>query len=457
MPIPKSPMAALSLALAIAIPSTAAAAETEQLTFNGKPSTVVCAVLHLCDVELQPGEVITDLQVGDRARWSITPAITNIGSTEVHHLVIRPFDVGLETSAVVATNRRTYHLQLRSDASRYMPRVKFSYPEEAQRKLEDKVAKELHARQRGLIPETNQYLGDLDFKYRLNGAAALKPLRVYNDHLKTTIELPPAAGQGAPTLLVTEAGRGGDKAMAYKRQGSFLIVDGLFDAAVLVYGKGGDKGTVSIDRLQKTGLGQAGAITAAPVIPRSNVTAATATAAPSQPPFTASVRQGEVSPAAPAIPVKPSARPSLLPVAPVAKVTPGTPAPSVNVPPEKVTPAADRSAPGVTPAQVQSTPSLASKPAFVPAPRQEVWEAHKGSTLHETVLAWSKRAKWDMNWIPKDLDYPIEAPLRFEGSFEEAIAWIFPLYDKAERSFQVGGSRPQHRLTITEKSKRNPQ
>lgn len=443
MPIHKSPLAALSLALAIASATPASAAEIEQLTYTGKPSVVVCAVLHLCDIELQQGEVITDLQVGDRARWSITPAITSSGPNEVHHLVVRPYDVGLETSAVVATNRRTYHLQLRSDASRYMPRVQFTYPEEAQRKMEAKVASELHARQRGLIPETNQYLGDLDFQYRLNGASQLKPLRVYNDHLKTTIELPPAALMEQPSLVITEAGRAGQKTMGYRREGSLLLVDGVFDSARLVYGSGGEKNTVAIDRLQKTGYGLEGAIAAAPALP------------PSKKPAPAAV----VSAPAPTAPLLTPPAPAAVPVTP--------PAPAPVAPTAQVTPAAARSVAGVTPAATVATkvpvsapavtaPLPAFKPAAIAAPR-ETWEARKGSTLRKSVTSWAERAGWDLDWKAQDLDYPIEAPLHFEGSFEEAIGKLFPLYDQAERSFQVKGSRAQKLLIISEKFMRNPQ
>ncbi len=444
MPTHKSPMAALSLALAVATASPVSAGETEQLTYNGKPSLVVCAVLHLCDIELQQGEVITDLQVGDRARWSITPAITGNGPNEVHHLVVRPYDVGLETSAVVATNRRTYHLQLRSDASRYMPRVQFTYPEEAQRKMEAKVASDLHARQRGLIPETNQYLGDLDFQYRLNGAAQLKPLRVYNDHLKTSIELPPAALAEQPSLVITEAGRAGQKTMGYRREGSLLLVDGVFDSARLVYGKGGEKNTVAIDRLQNNGYGLEGAIAAAPALP------------PSKKPAPAAV----VSAPAPATPlVTPPAAPA------ASSVT--DPAPAPMTPTAQVTPPVARSVAGVTPAapvvtkNPVSAPAVtaslpASKPAAVAA-LPETWEARKGSTLRKSVTSWAERAGWDLDWKAQDLDYPIEAPLHFEGSFEEAIGKLFPLYDQAERSFQVKGSRAQKLLIISEKFMRNPQ
>ncbi|WP_051050700.1 P-type conjugative transfer protein TrbG [Metapseudomonas furukawaii] len=437
MPTQRPPKAAaLSLALCL-FATQGFAAESQQITFNSSPSTIVCAVLHVCDIELQPGEVITDLQAGDRARWSITPAITNVSGAEIHHLVVRPYDVGLETSVVVSTNRRTYHLLLKSDASRYMPRVTFTYPEEAQRKLESRISKELHARQKGLIPETNQYLGDLDFKYKISGDPALKPLRVYNDHLKTNIELPATATANLPTLLVTEAGRANAKSMNYSRQGNRLVVDGVFDAATLVYGSGPTKGSVTIERMEKAGSGRQGTVTAAPMLPPSATAKASAPAvsvpAPDAPLVVAAPqveRQGGgVTPGAPAAAGSVTARPTPVVAKPAAPVTP----------PQQVSAAPAPAA----------TPPLASKPA-APVATPKVWEARTGSTLRATVAAWAAQEKYDVDWLPADLDYPIEAPLRFEGSFESAVSSIFRLYDKADRSFIVDGRRAQKRLIVQE-------
>ncbi|MOA47524.1 Toxin co-regulated pilus biosynthesis protein Q [compost metagenome] len=52
------------------------------------------------------------------------------------------------------------------------------------------------------------------------------------------------------------------------------------------------------------------------------------------------------------------------------------------------------------------------------------------------------------------MDYPIQAPLRFEGSFEEAIKQLFPLYDTAQRSFVVDGSDSQRVLHVDERKKK---
>ena len=93
---------------------------------SSEPS-IICAVLQVCDVALEPGEQVNNINVGD-PRWTVEPAITGFGASEVQHLIIKPQDVGLDTSLVVTTNRRTYHLRLRSHRTKFMPYVTFIYP-----------------------------------------------------------------------------------------------------------------------------------------------------------------------------------------------------------------------------------------------------------------------------------------------------------------------------------------
>ncbi len=92
----------------------------------------------------------------------------------------------------------------------------------------------------------------------------------------------------------------------------------------------------------------------------------------------------------------------------------------------------------------------------VPAPvPQETWKARVGSTLRQTVEEWASRAGWQLIWVPEDLDYQIEAPLSFTGSFDAAVKQIFPLYDNAKRSFVVDGAEGQGQrvLYVSERKK----
>ena len=225
--------------------------------FGSVQPSIVCAVLQVCDVALQPGEQVNGIQLGDAARWSVEPAISGAGPTETMHLIIKPLDVGLETSLAVHTNRRSYHMRLRSHRTEYMPLVAFTYPEDQQAKWDMAKLREHkaeQARQDNTIPQTGEYLGNLNFEYTVDGSVAWKPTRVYNDGKKTIIEMPSAMSQTeAPTLLVVRKDGGlfsdAETVMVnYRVQSNRYIVDSVFDKAILVAGVGSSQDRVTITR-----------------------------------------------------------------------------------------------------------------------------------------------------------------------------------------------------------------
>ena len=223
-------------------------------TLSEQYPSVVCAVLQVCDIALQAGEQVNSIQLGDTARWNVEPAISGTGPGEVQHLLVKPVDVGLSTSLVITTSRRTYHMQLRSHRTKYMPQVSFTYPEEALAKWDRIRAREKRRRADDTLPASGEYLGDLSFDYDLSGTAPWKPVRVYNDGRKTIIQMAKSMTQGeAPTLLVVrrEGGLFGDPETVivnYRVQGDRYIVDTVFKKAILLSGVGRGQEKITITR-----------------------------------------------------------------------------------------------------------------------------------------------------------------------------------------------------------------
>ncbi|MBH3374837.1 TcpQ domain-containing protein [Pseudomonas juntendi] len=175
-------------------------------------------------------------------------------------------------------------------------------------------------------------------------------------------------------------------------------------------------------------------------------------AVPSPPPIsTTTPAVASPAPVAPALPPVAPAKDGSIPAATVtAAAKPSTPAfPAPTVPNKQ---AASKPAVAVSSTAV-GAPPIEVKPA--PRPLPQVWTAAVGSTLRETVEEWAKKANWRVIWAQEDLNYPIEAPLRFEGSFQEAIKQLFPLYDNAPRPFVVDGSEgAQSVLHVAERKKK---
>lgn len=222
--------------------------------FGTVQAPIVCAVLQVCDVELQPGERVDSLHYGDTARWMISPAVTGEPPNEIQHLIIKATDVGLDTSLVVTTNRRTYHMRLRSHRTQSMVRVGWIYQEDTAAEWAALRKRDAEQRQARTMPATNEYLGDLSFDYRITGDAPWKPVRVYNDGTKTIIQMPvEVRSSEAPALLVVrrEAGLFSAEETAvvnYRVQSDRYIVDQVFDKAILLAGVGSSQTRITIER-----------------------------------------------------------------------------------------------------------------------------------------------------------------------------------------------------------------
>ena len=72
--------------------------------YNQEPEpTVDCAPLRTTDIQLQPGETITDVALGDTERWMATPAASGDPRNAVPHLAVKPQAPGIETNLTIYT------------------------------------------------------------------------------------------------------------------------------------------------------------------------------------------------------------------------------------------------------------------------------------------------------------------------------------------------------------------
>ncbi|WP_258052452.1 P-type conjugative transfer protein TrbG [Mesorhizobium sp. INR15] len=205
--------------------------------------SLVCSPLQVCDIELQAGEVVRDVLVGDTVRWKVEPATSGATGEQSVHLIVKPSEPGLVSSMVVTTSRRTYHVQLKSHQTQYMARVGFEYPEDVNQKFAAITAR-LEA---STIPGAGVPAENLNFAYRTSGRARWKPTRVYSDGTKTYIQFPSSfAGQDAPVLFVVSGGE--NRIVNYRVKGDIMIVDYMVDRAVLVSGVGWKQEKITIKR-----------------------------------------------------------------------------------------------------------------------------------------------------------------------------------------------------------------
>ena len=210
--------------------------------FGQSQPSVVCSPLQVCDIELQKGEVVRDVLVGDTVRWKVEPASSGSAGEQTIHLVVKPAEAGLTTSMIITTSRRTYHIQLKSHPSQYMARVGFDYADDVSQKLGD-----INARVEYGASEAAPSPDRLVFSYAVSGHARWRPKRVYSDGQKTYIQFPERMSGGeAPVLFVVAGGE--NRIVNYRLKKNVMVVDYMIDKAILISGVGWRQQKVTISR-----------------------------------------------------------------------------------------------------------------------------------------------------------------------------------------------------------------
>jgi type IV secretion system protein TrbG len=216
--------------------------------------TVVCAPLQVCDLALQPGEVVNNVNLGDKVRWNVAPAMSGSADGQVTHLIIKPSDAGLVSSMTIETNHRTYAIKLVSTQRSWMPLIAFTYPDDTQHQWTSYQQNVAWGATASASPAGGN-AANLDFGFHLSGdRPAWRPLRVYTDGTKTYIQFPGAMAFGSAPALVgldndgSWFSRPSQQMVNYRIAGDRYVVDRVLDHAALVSGVGGGQTRVTITR-----------------------------------------------------------------------------------------------------------------------------------------------------------------------------------------------------------------
>ncbi|MER9740829.1 P-type conjugative transfer protein TrbG [Mesorhizobium sp. M0187] len=203
----------------------------------------------ITDIALQPGEQLVGsgpVAAGDTVRWIIGDTESGTGGAKQVHILVKPTRADLLTNLVINTDRRTYHMELRSTPSTYMASVSWQYPQDQLIALR-RQNQEAEAVQ---PVSTGIDLSRVNFRYQVTGdRAPWRPLRAFDDGKQVFIEFPRGIGQGEmPPLFVVGPEGDTSELVNYRVRGNYMIVDRLFAAAELRFGAGKNQQRIRISR-----------------------------------------------------------------------------------------------------------------------------------------------------------------------------------------------------------------
>ena len=218
-------------------------------TFGESIPTALCSPLRVCYIELEPGEVVTDSPSwGDTVRWQVVMKRQG-RDPETVVLEVKPSADAVETNLVIPTDRRLYSIALRNDPEYHTPILSFRWPDSEARAVADGIerreaeeraveeARAAEAAARADITETELARSGvptdagpraaelLDFRFKIDGKAPFRPVRVFADGSRTYIDLHPNYRGPLPAIV---AGKGEGNAALNTRtsaSGSRLVAD----------------------------------------------------------------------------------------------------------------------------------------------------------------------------------------------------------------------------------------
>jgi type IV secretion system protein VirB9 len=203
----------------------------------------------ITDVALQAGEQLTGsgpVAAGDTVRWIIGDTESGTGAAKKVHILVKPTRPDLVTNLVINTDRRTYHLELRSTEKTYMASVSWLYPQD-----ELIALRRQNAVADAAAPVASAFdVNSLRFRYTLEGDnPPWRPVRAFDDGKKVYVEFPAGIGQGEmpPLFIVGPEGKTSEL-VNYRVRGRHMIIDRMFAAAELRLGDGGSERRVRIVR-----------------------------------------------------------------------------------------------------------------------------------------------------------------------------------------------------------------
>jgi len=194
--------------------------------------------LRITNITLEPGERITEPPfVSDSERWILGAGVSHRNGVPVQHVYVKPTAVSLEATLIVNTDRRVYHLILRSFRDVHMPIVRWRYPATMPMNLVAPRAGESAIGGTGAGPGVTVDPRFVSFNYRIRRGLSRRPPwmpeMVLDDGRRTIIVFPESVlHREFPAIFGNRR-----DVVNYRVDGRVVVIDGLFETITVTSGR----------------------------------------------------------------------------------------------------------------------------------------------------------------------------------------------------------------------------
>jgi type IV secretion system protein VirB9 len=190
------------------------------------------------DIILEAGETVLEQPVmSENNVWEVAAGVSRSGNKDVQHFFLKPSKANLATDMVIITDRRVYHLHLKSFSDRHMVMVRWDYPSipaMTALAVPGLVSGKTAGYERSEALVDPAFLSfDYTMKYSIFKKPAWLPCRVYDDGAKTYIQMDEKVLHGESPGLFNQK----DERINYRVKGNLVIIDELVEKVTLKVGK----------------------------------------------------------------------------------------------------------------------------------------------------------------------------------------------------------------------------
>jgi type IV secretion system protein VirB9 len=192
------------------------------------------------DLMLEPGETVIEMPfLSEETVWEIAAGVSREYGQDVQHFFIKPAHSRLTTSMIIITDRRVYHLLLKSFSDHYMAMVRWRYPPSAPNNLQRGSMRQLERRMAQAQAREEVYTVNpelLSFDYRMSYSVFKRPLwlpaRVYDDGSKTYIQLDERVLHSESPVIFNRR----NQRINYRVHGNLIVIDHLIERITIRLG-----------------------------------------------------------------------------------------------------------------------------------------------------------------------------------------------------------------------------
>lgn len=197
---------------------------------------IYCQPYRVTDLMLEPGEQVIEMPfLSEEKVWEVGAGVSRNNGVDTQHFFLKPAYSGLITSFIIITDKRVYHMLLKSFKDCYMTQVKWQYPNtmpftvktDAMKEQVNKLSKET----------TSVDPAFLSFDYKMSYSVFRKPYwlptRVYDDGKHTYIAMNETVLHMTSPVLFNNK----DERINYSVNKNLIVINELIEKVTMRVGK----------------------------------------------------------------------------------------------------------------------------------------------------------------------------------------------------------------------------